>query len=217
MTNIRTQLLYLPAHHTTPPVEPVSLHTFDHPVFGIAEVEPDVFMVNDPHLRRRLLCRRQRRFRPAESEDNVLWPMITAAAPEISGSLTQLSSEHDELDAALDKLESIPLHDDGDRAALRDAAVVVRDVIHQHLEHEEPLLFPALRARDTAAVDRVLPARDRDVTPGGCTPAARPQRRGRHPGGGGIGPRRSAGAGEGVRSVLREQGHAGLRALRDAA
>jgi iron-sulfur cluster repair protein YtfE (RIC family) len=84
-----------------------------------------------------------------ESEDNVLWPMITASAPEISDSLTQLSTEHDELDAALDLLESLPVRQDGDRAALRNAAVVVRDVVHLHLEHEEPLLFPALRAHVT--------------------------------------------------------------------
>jgi DNA-binding beta-propeller fold protein YncE len=43
---LQKQLWYVPADRTAPPVEPVLLHTFDHPVSGIAEVEPDVFVVS---------------------------------------------------------------------------------------------------------------------------------------------------------------------------
>lgn len=32
-----------------------------------------------------------------------------------------------------------------DRAALEKASVAIRDLVHLHLEHEEPLLLPALR------------------------------------------------------------------------
>lgn len=31
------------------------------------------------------------------------------------------------------------------RATLHDAAATVRDIVHDHLTHEEPVLFPALR------------------------------------------------------------------------
>jgi hemerythrin-like domain-containing protein len=77
-----------------------------------------------------------------ESEDADLWPLITAIAPETAGPLAELSTEHDELDATLDALAAAPLDD---RAALEKASVAVRDLVHLHLEHEEPLLLPALR------------------------------------------------------------------------
>jgi hemerythrin-like domain-containing protein len=77
-----------------------------------------------------------------ESEDADLWPLITAIAPETAGPLADLSTEHDELDATLDALAAAPLDD---RAALEKASVAVRDLVHLHLEHEEPLLLPALR------------------------------------------------------------------------
>ena len=77
-----------------------------------------------------------------ESEDGDLWPLITAVAPQTAGPLAGLSAEHDELDAALDTLAAAPVDD---RAALEKAAIGVRDLVHLHLEHEEPLLFPALR------------------------------------------------------------------------
>ena len=82
-----------------------------------------------------------------ESEDGDLWPLITALAPETAGPLAGLSTEHDELDAALDALAAAPLDD---RATLEKTSVAVRDLVHLHLEHEEPLLFPALRAHVSA-------------------------------------------------------------------
>ncbi|MFG1705096.1 hemerythrin domain-containing protein [Nonomuraea sp. M3C6] len=69
--------------------------------------------------------------------------MILAKAPEAVDPLGGLSDEHDRLDAALDALAAAPI--DGERVALIEAAIAVRDLVHLHLEHEEPALFPALR------------------------------------------------------------------------
>ncbi|WP_351237536.1 hemerythrin domain-containing protein [Streptomyces sp. NPDC002133] len=101
-----------------------------------------------------------------ETEDEDLWPRIVAAAPATEHELDALSEEHERLDAALDRLAAVNVSGnevgdgadeavgtglggggvvDGVRAALRDAAVAVRDTVHDHLEHEEPVLFPALR------------------------------------------------------------------------
>lgn len=85
-----------------------------------------------------------------QTEDDQLWPMITAAAPRTADGLAGLSTEHDKLDAALDALESVAVKNDNDRPALHAAAVVVRDLVHSHLEHEEPILFPALREHVSA-------------------------------------------------------------------
>ncbi|MFE2972809.1 hemerythrin domain-containing protein [Streptomyces sp. NPDC059340] len=81
-----------------------------------------------------------------ESEDDVLWPQLIAADPVAGAVLSELSTEHDALDAALDALAVAPVQDDADRAVVAAAAAGVRDLVHQHLEHEEPELFPALAA-----------------------------------------------------------------------
>ncbi len=78
------------------------------------------------------------------SEDTGLWPLLLAAAPNLAGPLAALSDEHERLDAELDALRAAPVgaiacH----TAAVRAAAV--RDLVHEHLAHEEPVLFPALR------------------------------------------------------------------------
>jgi hypothetical protein len=106
-----------------------------------------------------------------EAEDSDLWPRIIAAAPDTEHALAALSDEHEHLDAALDLLAAVNLSGDevgdgageaagtdqgstglgdggmadGARAALGDAAIEVRDAVHDHLAHEEPVLFPALR------------------------------------------------------------------------
>lgn len=107
-----------------------------------------------------------------ETEDALLWPQIVAAAPQAQHLLDQLSQEHDRLDDALERLAAVNLTEvdtaDGDtktpghrhsqggghsevRLALREAAVVVRDSVRDHLTHEEPVLFPALRDHLTPA------------------------------------------------------------------
>lgn len=80
-----------------------------------------------------------------ESEDRELWPLVVAASSERAEGLAALSTEHEELDAALDALGSMPVEDGAGRDALAKAAIAVRDIVARHLAHEEPLLFPALR------------------------------------------------------------------------
>jgi hypothetical protein len=42
---LQKELWYVPATRTEQPVEPVLVHTFDHPATGITEVEPEVFII----------------------------------------------------------------------------------------------------------------------------------------------------------------------------
>lgn len=109
-----------------------------------------------------------------ETEDEWLWPQIVAAAPDTKHALHKLSEEHERLDIALDRLAAATVtgaetagdaegatgHRDSqgqdsvngdDRPALRQAAVEVRDSVRDHLTHEEPVLFPALRDHITPA------------------------------------------------------------------
>jgi hemerythrin-like domain-containing protein len=73
------------------------------------------------------------------SEDGDLWPMLLRADGSLADPLAALTREHHRLDDALDRLAA-------DGHASSGAAVEVRDLIHEHLDHEEPVLFPALRA-----------------------------------------------------------------------
>ncbi len=81
-----------------------------------------------------------------ESEDDELWPQLIAADPAAGPGLTALNREHDALDSGLDALAAAPVRDDADRPALAAAATAVRDLVHEHLDHEEPVLFPVLAA-----------------------------------------------------------------------
>ncbi|MGY6021906.1 hemerythrin domain-containing protein [Streptomyces spinosirectus] len=81
-----------------------------------------------------------------ESEDDVLWPQLSAAEPALATGLAGLAAEHDALDATLDALAAATVRDAGDRAGLIATAMAARDLVHRHLDHEEPLLFPALTA-----------------------------------------------------------------------
>jgi hemerythrin-like domain-containing protein len=76
-------------------------------------------------------------------EDDDLWPTLVAADPALAGPLGHLSAEHELLDAALHDLARVDIGG-GDPA--RPAAEAVRDRVHEHLAHEEPVLFPALAA-----------------------------------------------------------------------
>jgi hemerythrin-like domain-containing protein len=87
-----------------------------------------------------------------ESEDTDLWPLIEREAPRTTESLDALSAEHGELESALDALGTAPVSVKAeDRKELVAAATHARDVVHRHLEHEEPVLFPALRMYVTDA------------------------------------------------------------------
>lgn len=43
---LQKQLWYVPPCELGPPVSPVLVHTFDHPVSGIVEIEPDIFVIS---------------------------------------------------------------------------------------------------------------------------------------------------------------------------
>ena len=79
------------------------------------------------------------------SEDHEVWPVLAVAAPELAGPLEELSREHERLDAALEGLRGAPVLEGGD-GRLRRSAEEVRHLVHEHLAHEEPILFPALEA-----------------------------------------------------------------------
>lgn len=76
----------------------------------------------------------------------MLRPRLIAAGPVAGAGLSELGAEHDALDAALDALAAAPVRDDADRVASAAVAAGVRDLVHRHLDHEEPLLLPALAA-----------------------------------------------------------------------
>ncbi len=78
------------------------------------------------------------------SEDTALWPRLLAGAPNLAGPLGALSDEHERLDAELDALHAAPIGMPPSAGAAA-RAVAVRDLVHEHLAHEEPVLFPALR------------------------------------------------------------------------
>jgi hemerythrin-like domain-containing protein len=80
-----------------------------------------------------------------ESEDDVLWPRLIAADLVAGAGLTELGAEHETLDA----LAVAPVREGADRKTLAAAAATVRDLVHQHLGHEEPVFFPALAAHMT--------------------------------------------------------------------
>jgi hypothetical protein len=71
-----------------------------------------------------------------ESEDRDLWVLLTNAAPSLREPLAALTVEHARLEEALDRLA---------RDASLECAAELRDLVHEHLGHEEPVLFPALR------------------------------------------------------------------------
>jgi len=75
-------------------------------------------------------------------EDTDLWPTLVAADPGLSRPLADLSAEHELLDTALTDLSQLDVAAATGPARL--AAEAVRDRVHEHLSHEEPVLFPAL-------------------------------------------------------------------------
>ena len=77
-------------------------------------------------------------------EDADLWPLLLDAAPDLTDPLSALSVEHQQLDVALDVLHEMPVGDISQQAAA-ELGVAVRDLVHEHLAHEEPVLLPALR------------------------------------------------------------------------
>ncbi len=79
-----------------------------------------------------------------QSEDNDLWPLIEEVQPGAAEPLNRLRVEHEALEVALNALSAAPVAG-GEGGELATAAAAVRDLVHRHLDNEEPLLFPALR------------------------------------------------------------------------
>jgi len=79
------------------------------------------------------------------AEDTDLWPLLLEVAPELAEPLAGLSAEHERLDAALDRLAGTDLGRGGPDAVATVAEV--HDLVHGHLDREEPVLFPALQER----------------------------------------------------------------------
>jgi hemerythrin-like domain-containing protein len=104
------------------------------------------------------------------SEDHDLWPLLANAAPELAGELAALSAEHDQLALDLEALGVIDVR--RDRESFARHANTVRDRVHGHLAHEEPILLPALRARHRRRVVDVL-ATHRRLGPSGWLAPAR--------------------------------------------
>jgi hemerythrin-like domain-containing protein len=81
-----------------------------------------------------------------ESEDTMLWPMLQEPYPAVAAGLSELTGEHQRLDAALDTLAAAETSPGTGRAGLAAAAAAVRDLVGQHLAREESLTFTAMRA-----------------------------------------------------------------------
>jgi hypothetical protein len=86
-----------------------------------------------------------------ETEDELIWPVITQAAPELTDGFDTLSDQHDELASALDRLAAAERPE-----SFGVAAAEVRRLVHHHLDDEEPLLLPALRDHVSPAVWEAL-------------------------------------------------------------
>ena len=80
-----------------------------------------------------------------QTEDDLLWPVLEAADPEVAAGLSELSAEHERLDTALAALNAAGMSAGEPGTPLSAAAETVRALVHQHLAHEEPATFPALR------------------------------------------------------------------------
>jgi hemerythrin-like domain-containing protein len=80
-----------------------------------------------------------------QTEDDLLWPVLEAADPEVADGLSELSAEHESLDTALAALNAAEISAGEPGTPLSAASETVRELVHQHLAHEEPETFPALR------------------------------------------------------------------------
>ncbi|MFE9685403.1 hypothetical protein [Streptomyces sp. NPDC006285] len=103
-----------------------------------------------------------------DMETQILWPHITKAAPDTKYILAELNLVYERLDIALEHLAGIRPTDtegawsvtratdlaggrdmstgqDGTRRTLFEAAVAVRDGLHEYLWHQESILLPMLR------------------------------------------------------------------------
>ncbi|WP_188316395.1 hemerythrin domain-containing protein [Solihabitans fulvus] len=108
------------------------------------------------------------------TEDEKIWPLLRAAAPEAAAALDELEAEHAELDrlidasaAALVRLADDPYHRPAAAALFGEFA----DLVDRHLDHEEkhavPLLLTALTRDEWLAIETANAAslRAHDLVP----------------------------------------------------
>ncbi|WP_394845509.1 hemerythrin domain-containing protein [Pendulispora brunnea] len=100
-----------------------------------------------------------------EREDDSLWPLISSLAPEVRADLVALSEEHERLALVLEALDGLDIARGGDRTVLIEMAVALRDAIRDHLDREEAVLFPALRAHVSEDMWRELVRKVRAAGP----------------------------------------------------
>jgi hemerythrin-like domain-containing protein len=146
------------------------------------------------------------------SEDDVLWPLLTSAAPELAEALDGLSREHVRLDAALDELGEVAIDGAGEQTATA-AVVAVRDLVHEHLSHEEPVLLPALRDHITDEQWAAFSRRTVETPPQRHAPPRGVPGRGRHRRPGRDDPAAPAPQARGTLPTVRQQGRSALTAL----
>ncbi|MGW4963467.1 hemerythrin domain-containing protein [Nonomuraea sp. NPDC004186] len=81
-----------------------------------------------------------------QAEDNVLWPVIVrSAGAEVD--LSDLSDDHAELDPLLEEITAAAARLGTDRAAagrMAKALTTLADLLDEHIEEEERLLFPVI-------------------------------------------------------------------------
>ena len=104
-----------------------------------------------------------------EREDDLIWPALAAADPTFVDEVAAMHGDHDELDAAMDRLDraltSLPLWEPMLDEARR-AASAFRQVLLDHLAREEAVAFdriaqrPQLWADIEAQIDKAMRVRD---------------------------------------------------------
>jgi iron-sulfur cluster repair protein YtfE (RIC family) len=97
-----------------------------------------------------------------EDEELGVFPRLSGRSPEVDAALDRMCEEHDQHSAPLRRLlgccASLPSHpgDVGARAELAGVAAGLRAEFELHLEAEERVVFPAIRALLTADEQRSI-------------------------------------------------------------
>jgi len=81
------------------------------------------------------------------TEDTMLWPRLRAAAPQSSGDLDELEAEHALVDPLIEQIRdtSLPL---AERASV---LATLQQALCDHLDHEESVALPLIKAHFTRA------------------------------------------------------------------
>lgn len=86
-------------------------------------------------------------------EDDVVWPMLVEREPGFGGALKVLEADHHALDAAMTRAAAaltLLVDDPATRADAVAAATALGQLLHDHLDREEAVMFPAMAQVFTA-------------------------------------------------------------------